>query len=92
MFETQSNINYGNGINLGRAVVFMNRNNHAAKIDFLYMIYEDDNWSFYYENGTCLTDEEKTELENWFMAVSRRSEDEIIRIDELHEEELIYDV
>ena len=38
MFETQSNICYDNGINLGRAVVFMNRNNHAAKIDFIYMV------------------------------------------------------
>lgn len=25
------------------------------------------NWSFHYENGTCLTDEERTELENWFI-------------------------
>lgn len=45
----------------------MNKNNHAAKIDFIYMVDENDNWSFHYENGTCLTDEEKTELENWFI-------------------------
>ena len=67
MFETQSKTCYDNGINLGRAVVFMNRNNHAAKIDFIYIVDENYNWSFYYENGTCLTDEEKTELENWFI-------------------------
>ena len=68
MFETQSHTNYDNEINLGRAVVFMNRNNHAAKIDFIYMVDENDNWSFHYENGTYLTDEEKTELENWFIS------------------------
>lgn len=28
---------------------------------------ENDNWSFHYENGTYLTDEERTELENWFI-------------------------
>ena len=67
MFETKSNICYDNGINLGRAVVFVNRNNHAAKIDFIYMVDENDNWSFHYENGTCLTDKERMELENWFI-------------------------
>ena len=67
MFETPRKTCYDNGINLGRAVVFMNRNNHAAKIDFIYIVDENYNWSFHYENGTCLTDEEKTELENWFI-------------------------
>ncbi len=67
MFAIHSNINYDNGIHLGRAVVFMNKNNHAAKVDFIYMLDENDNWSFHYENGTCLTDEEKSELGNWFI-------------------------
>ena len=67
MFETQNHTNYDNEINLGRAVVFMNRNNHASILDFIYIVDENDNWSFHYENGTCLTDEEKTELENWFI-------------------------
>lgn len=67
MFETQSNTFYDNEFRLGRAVVFMNRNNHAAKIDFIYMVDEKGDWSFHYENGTCLTEEERTELENWFI-------------------------
>ena len=66
-FETQSNTCYDGDINLGRAVVFMNQNHHVAKIDFIYMVDKNDNWSFHYENGTCLTDEERTELENWFI-------------------------
>lgn len=66
-FETQSNTCYDGDINLGRAVVFMNQNHHVAKIDFIYMLDKNDNWSFHYENGTCLTDEERTELENWFI-------------------------
>ena len=72
MFEMQSNTNYDNGINLGRAIVFMNRNYHAARVDFIYEVNENGNLSFHYENGTCLTDEEKTELENWFITTMPR--------------------
>ena len=67
MFEMKNNTCYDNGINLGRATVFMDRNYHAARVDFIYEVDENDNWSFHYENGTCLTEEEKTELENWFI-------------------------
>ena len=74
-FETQSNTCYDGDINLGRAVVFMNQNHHVAKIDFIYMVDKNDNWSFYYEKGTCLTDEERTELENWFITYGWINED-----------------
>ncbi len=68
MFETKICTHYDGGINLGHAVILMNRNNHAAMVDFVYRVDGTDNWHFYYENGTCLTAEEKTELENWFIA------------------------
>ena len=67
MFKTVSNTYYSSGINRGRAVVDMDRNFHASRIDFIYEIGEVDNWKFYYENNNCLTEEEKTELENWFI-------------------------
>lgn len=67
MFEMQSNTNYDNGMNLGRAVVFMNRDCHAAKIDFIYQVDGDGVLSFHYENHACLTEEEKAELEDWFI-------------------------
>ena len=55
------------GLNIGHAAVFMNRNNHATIVDFIYQVDEDGNWHFYYEKRSCLTEEEKTELENWFI-------------------------
>lgn len=67
MFEVRKHTHYDNGINLGHAIVFMNRNYHASMIDFIYRVDGTDDWYFYYENGTCLTEEEKTELENWFI-------------------------
>ena len=67
MFELVSNTFYDNNNKLGRAVVIMNRCYHMAKIEFLYIIDESGNWSFHYENGTCLTAEERAELENWFI-------------------------
>ena len=68
MFKTISNTYYGGGINRGRTVVDMDRNFHASRIDFIYEIDKSDNWKFYYENNNCLTEEEKTDLENWFIA------------------------
>lgn len=67
MFETKIHTLYGTTLNFGHAVVLMNRNNHASMIDFIYMINSNDDWYFYYEKGTCLTEEEKIELENWFI-------------------------
>lgn len=67
MFETHRITNYDEGINIGRAIVVMSKNNASKAIEFIYMVDENDNWSFHYENGTCLTDEERIELENWFI-------------------------
>lgn len=67
MFKTISNTYYGDGINRGRAVVDMDRNFYASRIDFIYEIDKSDNWKFYYENNNCLTEEEKADLENWFI-------------------------
>lgn len=67
MFEIKKNTFYDIGINLGHAIIIMNRNNHASKVDFVYIIDISGDFHFYYEKGNCLTKEEKTELERWFI-------------------------
>lgn len=68
-FEIDSIVRYGEEreLSLGRAVVLMNRKGQASKIDFIYETAEDE-WMFYYENGTCLNKGERMALENWFVA------------------------
>ena len=38
MFETQSITFFDNGINLGHAVIIMNRNNHASKFKLKFLL------------------------------------------------------
>ena len=45
----------------------MNKNNVRKAIEFIYMVDKNDIWSFHYENGTCLTEEDKRKMENWFI-------------------------
>ena len=66
-FELHSKTFYGEGNKMGRAVVFMNRRYHAAKIDFIFKVHKNKSWRFWYENDSCLTYEEKRDLENWFV-------------------------
>lgn len=68
-FETIENTSCSGGIIGGHAIVFMNTNNHATNIDFVYIIDDKhDERHFYYADGTCLTNEEKEIFENWFIA------------------------
>lgn len=67
MFETKIRTNYNNNGNIGHALVYANKSDGATIIDFLYAVDKDGGWHFMYENGTCLSDSEKAELENWFV-------------------------
>ena len=67
MFEVHRITNYDEETNLGRAIVVMNKNNVRKAIEFIYMVDKNDIWSFHYENGTCLTEEDKRKMENWFI-------------------------
>lgn len=67
MFEIQSITHFDNGINLGHAIIFMNRNNHASKFEIIFKVDENDEWHFYYENNVCLSEDERVDFENWFI-------------------------
>lgn len=67
MFETQSITFFDNGINLGHATIFMNRNNHASKFEIIFKVDENDEWHFYYEKDVCLSENERIDFENWFI-------------------------
>lgn len=66
MFELQSRTFYDKKFTLGHAVVFMNRNNHAAKFEVIFAVDENGKWSFHYENNACLNVDERIDFENWF--------------------------
>lgn len=66
-FEVCKHTNYDNGINIGHVVVYMRSGNRQRMIDCLYKV-KNDEWNFYYENNSSLTDNEKAEFENWFIA------------------------
>lgn len=67
-FEVQNYSFYGDGI-LGRAVVYAVYSGcHATKIDFIYHVDENDKWTFIYEKGTCLSEEEKAIMEKRFIS------------------------
>lgn len=72
MFETQSITFFDNGINLGHAVIIMNRNNHASKFEVIFKVDESGKWSFYYENNICLEYDERVDFENWFIVKHRK--------------------
>lgn len=67
MFEVQSKTFFDNGINIGHAVIIMNRNNHASKFEVIFKVDENGEWSFYYENNVCLDYDERIDFENWFI-------------------------
>lgn len=67
MFEVQSKTFFNNGINLGHAVIMMNRNNHVSKFQVIFKVDENDEWSFYYENNIGLNYDERVDFENWFI-------------------------
>lgn len=67
MFEVQSRTFFDNGINLGHAVIIMNRNNHASKFEVIFKVDENGEWNFYYENNVCLDYDERIGFENWFI-------------------------
>lgn len=67
MFEVQSRTFFDNGINLGHAVIIMNRNHHISKFEVIFKIDESGEWNFYYENNTCLEYDERVDFENWFI-------------------------
>ena len=50
MFKLLSGTFFNNGIDLGHAVILMNRNNHASKFEVIFKVDESGEWSFYYEN------------------------------------------
>ena len=66
MFKLLSGTFFNNGIDLGHAVILMNRNNHASKFGVIFKVDESGEWSFYYENNVCLTYDERVDFENWF--------------------------
>lgn len=66
MFELQTITFFNNGKQLGRAIIFMNRNNHASKFEVIFRKAKNDEWSFYYENNVCLDNDERAAFENWF--------------------------
>nr|DAT97491.1 MAG TPA: hypothetical protein [Bacteriophage sp.] len=66
MFKLLSGTFFNNGIDLGHAVILMNRNNHASKFEVIFKVDESGEWSFYYENNVCLTYDERVDFENWF--------------------------
>ena len=56
------------GLNIGHAAVIIIGCEHSFIVDFIYQIDISGNWHFYYNKSrTCLTEEEKTALENWFI-------------------------
>lgn len=67
MFEVQSRTFFDNGINLGHAVIIMNRNNHASKFEVIFKVDENGKWTFHYENNICLEYDERVDFENWFI-------------------------
>lgn len=66
MFKLLSGTFFNNGIDLGHAVILMNRNKHASKFEVIFKVDESGEWSFYYENNVCLTYDERVDFENWF--------------------------
>ena len=68
MFGLQSITFFNNGINLGHAIIIMNRNNHASKFEIIFRVDENDEWYFYYENNICLDNDERVDFENWFIS------------------------
>ena len=70
MFELQSITFFDNGIDLGHAVILMNRNNHVSKFEVIFKVNENDEWSFRYENNVCLDYYERVDFENWFISRS----------------------
>lgn len=67
MFELQSRTFYDKKFTLGHAVVFMNRNNHAAKFEVIFVVDENGKWRFHYENNACLDAGERADFEDWFI-------------------------
>ena len=67
MFEVISRTFFDNGINLGHAVIMMNRNNHASKFEVIFKVDGNDEWNFHYENNACLDYDERVDFENWFI-------------------------
>lgn len=67
MFELQSITYFNNGINLGHAVIMMNRNNHASKFEIIFKVNKNYEYYFYYENNICLDEDEQVDFENWFI-------------------------
>lgn len=70
MFELQSITFFDNGINLGHAIIIMNKNNHASKFEVIFKVNKNDEWKFYYENNVCLDYYERVDFENWFISES----------------------
>lgn len=68
MFELQSITFFDNRIDLGHAVILMNRNNHVSKFEVIFKVDENDEWSFSYENNVCLDYYERVDFENWFIS------------------------
>lgn len=65
MFEVQSGAFFDNGMNLGHATVFMNRDSHATKFEIIFEIAENREWHFHYENNVCLNHDERVDFEKW---------------------------
>ena len=67
MFKLHSKTFFNNDVNLGHAIIIMNRNNHASKFEVIFNVDEHDELHFYYENNICLDADEKVDFENWFI-------------------------
>lgn len=65
MLELQS-INFFDDNTIGHAVVMMNHNNHASKIEVVFSLNENNEWNFHYENNVCLDHDERVAFEKWF--------------------------
>jgi len=67
MFELQSRTFFDGGINLGHAVIIMNRNNHISKFEVIFKVDKNGKWNFHYENNIYLEHDERVDFENWFI-------------------------
>lgn len=66
-FEVKSIVWFDNSIALGYATVAIFNTESSFDVNFIFEITKNNEYFFHYQNGIKLSDEDKMELENWFV-------------------------